>query len=123
MLPLITGEKDSAIRDYIIHHSIDGNFAIRKGIWKLNICEGSGGWSYPSPKHIKAENLDLPAMQLYNLKEDIGETNNLIALYPNKVAELKAALKKIILDGRSTLGVIQTNEGMDDWPHIKTIIE
>jgi hypothetical protein len=61
-------------------------------------------------------------MQLYNLKEDIGETNNLIAEYPEKAAELKAALKKIILDGRSTPGEPQKNDEMDGWKQIEPII-
>lgn len=122
MVPLITNKKDSAIREYIVHHSIDGAFAIRQGDWKLDLCEGSGGWSYPSQKDIKKEKLELPAMQLYNLKENIGETNNLIAKYPEKAAELKAALKKIILEGRSTKGKIQKNEGMEGWKQIETIV-
>ncbi|MEI6864989.1 arylsulfatase [Flavicella sp.] len=123
MLPLILGESDTEIREYTIHHSINGSFAIRKGNWKLNICQGSGGWSYPSPKDIKNEKLELPDMQLYNLKEDIGETKNLVSEYPKKAAELKAALKKIILDGRSTAGVIQKNEGMESWKQIEFIIK
>ncbi|WP_026235824.1 sulfatase family protein [Echinicola pacifica] len=122
MLPLISGEKDEEIREYTVHHSINGSFAIRQGDWKLSICPDSGGWSYPRPQDIKNDNLDLPDLQLYNLKEDIGETNNLIASYPEKAAAMKAALKKIILDGRSTSGAIQTNEGMDNWKQIKTII-
>lgn len=123
MLPLITGTKDIDIREYLVSHSITGDFAIRKGDWKLITCPGSGGWSYPSPKDIRTQKLELPKMQLYNLKEDIGETKNLIAEYPQKAAELKTALKKIILEGRSTPGVIQKNEGMDNWPQIKSIIE
>ena len=61
-------------------------------------------------------------MQLYNLKDDIGETNNLLAKNPKKAAELKAALKKIILDGRSTTGKIQQNEGMKGWKQIEAIV-
>ncbi|MCM4155781.1 arylsulfatase [Gramella sp. AN32] len=123
MLPLITGENDADIREYTVHHSINGSFAIRQGDWKLNLCPGSGGWSYPRPQDIKQQNLDLPPMQLYNLKENIEETHNLIAEYAEKAAELKAALKKIILDGRSTPGVVQENEGMDDWKQIQPLIE
>lgn len=122
MLSLITGEDDAPIREYTVHHSINGSFAIRQGDWKLNVCPGSGGWSYPRPQDIEKENLDLPAMQLYNLAADIGETNNLIAENPNKVAELKAALKKNILDGRSTYGANQENEGMEGWEQIESII-
>ncbi|WP_372774756.1 arylsulfatase [Mangrovibacterium sp.] len=122
MLPIITGANSAKVRDYTIHHSINGSFAIRQGDWKLCVCPGSGGWSYPRPQDIKNEKLDLPPMQLYNLKDDIGETNNLIAENPEKAAELKAALKKIILDGRSTPGAIQENEGMEGWKQLEPII-
>ncbi len=122
MLPLLLGKDDTPIREYTVHHSINGSFAIRQGDWKLNICPGSAGWSYPKPHEIKKEKLDLPAMQLYNLKEDIGETKNLIAEYPEKALQLKTALKKIILDGRSTPGKVQENEGMDGWKQIQQII-
>ena len=122
MLPLITNKNENEIREYIVYHSIDGSFAIKHGDWKLCTTAGSGGWSYPKPQDIKKENLDLPAMQLFNLKDDISETKNLITENPEKAAELKAALKKIILDGRSTKGAIQTNEKMDDWKQIESII-
>jgi len=122
MLPLITGESNGDIREYIVHHSLNGSFAIRQGDWKLCFCPGSGGWSYPTPAEIKNENLNLPPMQLYNLKDDIAETNNLIAEYPAKARELKAALKKIILDGRSTPGKPQKNDGMEGWKQIEPIM-
>jgi arylsulfatase A-like enzyme len=122
MLSLIKGENDDDIREYIVHHSIRGSFAIRQGDWKLIFCPGSGGWSYPRPQDIKAENLDLPPMQLYNLKEDIGETRNLIHEDPEIVMEMKEALAKIILDGRSTPGEPQENEGMEGWKQIESII-
>lgn len=122
MLPLITGENDSEIRESIVHHSVDGSFAIRQGDWKLIFCPGSGGWSHPTPQEIIKEKLDLPTMQLYNLKNDIGETNNLIDKHLEKVAELKTALKTIILDGRSTPGITQENDGMKEWKQIEPII-
>jgi arylsulfatase A-like enzyme len=121
-LSFIQGKVPDTFREYTVHHSINGSFAIRQGYWKLCLCPGSGGWSYPRPQDIKNENLDFPSMQLYNLMEDIGETKNLIAEFPDKAAELKAALKKIILDGRSTPGAIQENDGMDGWKQIEPII-
>ena len=51
-----------------------------------------------------------------------SETKNLIASNPKKAAELKAILKKIILDGRSSEGAIQTNEGMKGWKQIETLL-
>lgn len=122
MLSLITGENNDEIREYTVHHSINGSFAIRKGDWKLCVCPGSGGWSYPQPNVIKEENLDLPEMQLYNLKDDICETKNLISQNPKMAKELKTALKKIILKGRSTQGATQRNEGMEEWKQIQSII-
>ena len=122
MLSLIKGENERDIRESIVHHSINGSFAVRSGHWKLIVCPGSGGWSYPRPRDIEKENLDLPPMQLYNLEADIGETKNLIADQPEKAEELKSMLKKIILDGRSTAGSSQENAGMDDWKQIDAIV-
>jgi arylsulfatase A len=122
MLSLITGKSDESIREYTVHHSINGSFAIRKDHWKLILCPDSGGWSYPTPQEYKDKKMDLPALQLYNLATDIGETKNLLAEYPEKAVELKAALKKIILDGRSTPGLIQENEGMEGWQQIESIM-
>ena len=111
---------DDYSRDYTIHHSISGRFAIRHGDWKLCLCPGSAGWSYPTDKELESMK-DYPPMQLFNLKEDMGEQNNLYEVYPEKVEELKAALKKIIYDGRSTPGEKQTNENMDNWPQLEEI--
>ena len=96
--------------------------SIRKGDWKLIFAPSSGGWSYPRPIDIERENLNLPTMQLYNLKNDISETKNLIDIYPEKVNELKKASAKIILDGRSTDGIRQENDGMDNWKQIENIL-
>lgn len=123
ILPLLQGEKMDTFRDYTVHHSINGSFAIRQGDWKLCFCPGSGGWSEPRPRTIRQEKLDLPLMQLFNLKTDISETKNLVHEYPDKVLALKKALAKIILDGRSTPGATQQNDGMEDWKQIESIIK
>lgn len=123
MMPILKGDTETKIREYTVHHSISGSFAITQGDWKLCFTKGSGGWSYPRTQDIKKEKLDLPTLQLYNLKSDVGETQNVIDQYPEKASSLKAAMKKIILDGRSTSGSKQTNEGMDNWWQINAIIE
>ncbi|MVN20487.1 sulfatase family protein [Mucilaginibacter arboris] len=59
-------------------------------------------WKYIEPSKGAAVNPltqietgSAPGPQLYNLKDDIGEKNNLAAKYPDKVKELAALLAKI----------------------------
>jgi arylsulfatase A-like enzyme len=115
---------DGPVREATVHHSINGDFAIRKGEWKLIACPGSGGWSFPKPIKDQAVLDTLPPMQLYNLKKDPGETNNLIAENKETANELKALLKKYILEGRSTPGVQQKNDPVEkEWEQINFINE
>lgn len=44
------------------------------------------------------------------LADDLGETKNRAAAMPEKVAEMKALLEKLITDGRSTSGAVQKND-------------
>jgi len=110
VLPALLGEKtEQAVREAIVHHSINGSFSIRQGKWKLEFCPGSGGWSYPKPGNTIE--LDLYPVQLYNLEEDIAEENNLAEYKPKLVKALTVLMKKYIDDGRSTPGTPQQNEG------------
>ena len=94
LLPLLTPSKKTAYqRTSTIHHSIDGYFAIRKGDWKLAFCRGSGGWSAPTENQATKNNM--PTVQLYNLKEDPSEQNNVQAKYPEIVRALTEELEKI----------------------------
>lgn len=121
ILPLFEGKKlEKPLRDATIHHSVNGSFAIRKGDWKLIMCPGSGGWSFPTPGD-KAANDTLPPVQLYNLLEDPAEQFNRHADQPEKVEELKTLLTKIIRNGRSTPGVPQANDGTKTWKQIEWI--
>lgn len=70
---------------------------VRKGDWKFIEGRGSGGFS---ERYAKAP-VDGPPAQLYNLKDDPGESNNLFESNPEMVAELRAAMKEIIESGRS----------------------
>lgn len=64
----------------------------RSGDWKLINELGSGGFSQPTK--IKP-GPGGPAGQLYNLRTDRAETNNLYLQHPEIVARLKAELQRI----------------------------
>ena len=106
-LPSLLGHSGASGRNTLVHHSINGSFAIRQGPWKLELCPDSGGWSQPKPGSPAAR--DLPPMQLYDLSVDLGETNNLQARHPEMVASLTSLLEQQIAAGRSTPGPPQTN--------------
>ncbi len=97
-------------------HSDDGRFAIRKGDWKLILWAGSGGWAFPKTE----EDLrGLPRFQLYNMKEDPSETTNLVSKYPRRVQELKALMEQYVVEGRSTPGKPQANDGAARWEQLE----
>lgn len=108
--PLLRASKlNHPIREAVVHHSVDGYFSIRKGKWKLEFCLGSGGWSYPTEKSAKA--MGLPDVQLYDLKNDIAEENNIAISHPELVQELSELMLQYISEGRSSPGQKQYNEG------------
>ena len=117
-LPALEGKSGS--RESIVHHSINGSFAYRKGDWKAIFCPGSGGWSAPRPNSEGIENL--PQVQLYNLKNDNAEENNLQAENEKLVEQYRQELAKIIADGRSTPGTPQKNDGEYPWKQIESIV-
>ncbi|MEQ1826154.1 MAG: arylsulfatase [Pirellula sp.] len=107
-LPALNGTDQAPLREAVVHHSIDGMFAIRQGKWKLEFCSGSGGWG--SPKEAEARSSGLPTVQLYDLDSDITESKNLGSENPNVVDHLTQLLNKYIADGRSTAGPKQSND-------------
>lgn len=95
-LKTMLGKPGHPSREAIIHHSDKGYFAIRKGDWVLLDCRGSGGWT-----REEKESEQLPARQLYNLKNDIREQKNLAGEFPEIVSELHSILEHSIADGKS----------------------
>ena len=99
LLPVLLGQSPEApLREAVIHHSSDGMFAIRQGSWKLIEGRGSGGFT--APRRIEPAPGE-PAGQLYNLAEDLGETNNLYQQHPDVVARLSALLEQYRQQGHS----------------------
>jgi arylsulfatase A-like enzyme len=110
LLPVLQGKVTAAVHEAVVHHSINGSFAIRQGNWKLALCAGSGGWSKPSPG--SPEEVALPPDQLYDLERDPGEQQNLAAKHPEVVERLRKILERYIAEGRSTPGPKQANTGV-----------
>jgi hypothetical protein len=101
-------------REVIVHHSVTGAFAIRKGTWKLEFCPGSSGWSHPRPG--VDDQSRLPLVQLYNLAGDIAEQSNQQAEQAKIVAELTELMQRQVNEGRSTPGAPQQNTvSVDFW--------
>jgi arylsulfatase A-like enzyme len=98
-LPILLGEESARpIRDSVIYHSFDGSFGIRQGPWVLSPTLGSRGFSLP------AQVLPAPGGpegQLYNLKDDPGQTRNLWRARPDRVRHLVDLLEKAKRDGRT----------------------
>jgi arylsulfatase A len=95
-LPALKGDS-APVRKRLIHHSVNGSFALRQGHWKLILAPDSGGWSAPTPGSAEAKTL--PPVQLYDLSQDIGETHNLQAEKPELAAQLTRALLSEITNG------------------------
>lgn len=107
IVPALLGKENGPLREALVHHSINGSFAIRRGKWKLELCPDSGGWSQPAPGQDKAGKL--PPVQLYDVAADIGETRNLAEQHPEVVDRLTRLLERYVSQGRSTPGRPQKN--------------
>lgn len=115
-LPLWRGDpRQGPLREATVHSSVNGSLSIRQGRWKLEMCPGSGGWSYPQPG---PESEGLPPIQLYDLESDIGERQNVASAHSDVVEELTDLLTTYISQGRSTPGQPQQNVGGAYWEQL-----
>lgn len=91
MLPFLKGEVEKSPRNEFYYYYEGDLCAVRKGDWKLvlphkyrsykGIEPGMDGW--PGP-YAKGES----GLELYNLKEDVSEKNDVAKMYPGIVDEL-----------------------------------
>ncbi|MBT4140016.1 MAG: arylsulfatase [Candidatus Latescibacteria bacterium] len=118
LLPAMLGtDNEVPIRETTIHHSASGCFAIRKGDWKLLIHQGSGGNKYD-------DFTDMSPVQLYQIGEDEGEDQNVYKAHPDVVKELAEDFMKIVDDGRSRPGGVQSNyDDENRWGQVKDAVE
>lgn len=86
--------------------------AVRKGDWKLIrfYCDGPA---------------QIDRYELYDLREDIGETNDLAASYPDRVAELNRLIEAFLNDTAAVIPKPNPDyeEGLDPFPNGPTRVE
>lgn len=90
ILPDLLGTATGPVREATVHQSMRGDLAIRQGPWKLVfLANGS--------------------KELYNLKNDLGETKDVATEQPEVVLRLTGLMQRYIDTGRSTPGAPQKN--------------
>lgn len=93
-IPLLLDPQSSSTRKSLIVQTTGKTYAIREGDWKLIPTKGSGGfWDGYDPEYAASNPFE---GRLYNLNEDVGETNNLYGAHPEKVIALSEALEKAL---------------------------
>jgi arylsulfatase A-like enzyme len=93
MMAAILGQSKTG-RDYVVEHA--GALSLISGEWK--VIQPRDG---PKRNQTGNELGNDPEPQLFRISQDIGETRNLAAQYPDKVKELLAMLDRIQKAGRS----------------------
>lgn len=83
-------------RTSLVHHSLDGHFALRAGRWKWIEKLGSGGFTPPKTAEPPPGE---PDGQLFDLVADPRETTNLVAERPDVVRALQAELDRLRAGG------------------------
>lgn len=87
--PVLTAEAKSPHDALLLSSTQPGLAAVRAGDWKLIHRQGAATKKKKTPH-------DMPESQLYHLKDDLGESKNLAESQPQKVAELKKLLDKLL---------------------------
>jgi arylsulfatase A-like enzyme len=85
-------------RAAVVHHSVTGMFAIRRGRYKLILGRGSAGFSIP---RTYVPQPGEPAGELYDMEQEVGERKNLYVERPEVVRDLTALLRRYQAEGRS----------------------
>lgn len=83
--------KSKVSRKYVVEHALNGTLSLIKGDWKY--IEPHKGVPILKQTNIETGYNEQP--QLYNLKTDIGEKNNVAGKNPGKVREMSDLLKSV----------------------------
>ena len=96
-LPYLRGQTEKAPRTFMVHNTNANAYAIRDGDWVLVNVMPTG----EKGARKKQQSGPTPRTELHNLREDIGQKNNLAAQHPERVKAMQALLDKIHSQGHS----------------------
>lgn len=99
VLGALLGKPNAKGRDHLAQqdNGRGGNYGLRMGNWKLQRHDSRKARNV----NLRLESIPVPQYQLFNLANDPGERNDVLAKYPKIGERLKARLAKLIADGRS----------------------
>lgn len=105
ILSLLQGQVDAPVRRSAVHHSCAGRFALRQDDWVF--IDAPSGDDNREPDWFKVErgysDHDFPG-ELFNLKDDIAERQNLYGQHPNMVRSMSRRLAEIKAQGEALAG-------------------
>ncbi|EPR71451.1 Arylsulfatase [Cyclobacterium qasimii M12-11B] len=91
-IPVLSGNMSFQTRNNMVHQSSGGMYAITSGAWKYIDGLGSGGFTFPA---MLTPEDNGPQGQLYQIKEDPLESENLSSGFPEKINSMKQLLEDI----------------------------
>lgn len=109
--PVLEGST-APVREHAVSHASSGLPALRQGNWKVIFGPAERRVRSGAPAAAVASE---PAVQLYDLARDPGETRNLALDQPQRLEQLTALMEVIVENGRSTPGERQANDVRVNW--------
>ena len=88
---LLDKEPIQSPRKVLVHESYRGGYGIRVDDWKLLMIQGGGGIGWSPFDNDRSQ----PNGQLYYLKDDLKELNNLYETNPERVTQMAELLRTI----------------------------
>ena len=104
ILSLLQGNTNAIVRDFAVHHSCAGNFAIRKDHWVFIDAPSGQDMHSPEPDWFRKERGYTPhdwRGELFDLRDDIAERKNLYGEHPEVVEELSRLLAEVKREGHT----------------------
>ena len=112
LLPVLSGEDASDVRNHLVSHSVNGEFAYREGDWKI---------VFKMPGKNLDESRGKPTIvELYNLSDDTAEKDDLADKHPEIVQRLTEQLQSLVDRGRSRPGPVEQNDTRARFDVIQT---